>query len=277
MDPGTPLNTLLIACYLISALGCAAATFGLALVIRRTTGASWFFWLLGAGPVLAVQGITRIPAIFIFQSLPPVQRLLAESSLFFWSYMVVLALTAGLCEEGGRWAAWRWIIPRGERSWRNALMLGAGHGGIEAVAVGVLQLLALVNYLALRNASPEALGTDEATVQAVMGQFTQLAGWEPLLGLWERCATLLVHVALSVMVLQAFRRHWSWWFLAVVAHAGLNFGAILLLRSLAGPLGTNTAGVLTEIAISACALAALGLIFALRDPPPVTVEVLEEG
>jgi uncharacterized membrane protein YhfC len=54
---------------------------------------------------------------------------------------VILGLAAGLCEEGARWFAYRFIVPEA-RSWPQGLMLGAGQGvlacfGVASIAIVV--------------------------------------------------------------------------------------------------------------------------------------------
>ena len=58
-------------------------------------------------------------------------------------YYGFLGLTAGLFEETGRWAAFR-LMKRRRRAldWKDALALGLGHGGVEAIWVAVSGLLA---------------------------------------------------------------------------------------------------------------------------------------
>ena len=60
-------------------------------------------------------------------------------------YAVFLGLSAGVFEETARYLTYRFWA-KDARSWSRGLMLGAGHGGSEAILVGAL---AAVNFVAL--------------------------------------------------------------------------------------------------------------------------------
>jgi uncharacterized membrane protein YhfC len=61
----------------------------------------------------------------------------------------LLGLSAGIFEEGARYLMYRFWAKKA-RSWDEALMIGAGHGGVEAILLGLLTVYALVQALALR-------------------------------------------------------------------------------------------------------------------------------
>ena len=83
----------------------------------------------------------------------------------FGPFLVFAAFTAGLFEEGGRWLAFRFLVPPAERQWRTALMLGAGHGGLESMCVGLLVLATLAGYMAVTLLSPETFGAAAPQVE----------------------------------------------------------------------------------------------------------------
>jgi uncharacterized membrane protein YhfC len=119
-----------------------------------------------------------------------------------------LGLSAGLCEETSRWLALR--LSPDARSWRGALALSAGHGGIESVALGAVVLLAVF--------SP---GFEPAT------------GPGALLGAVERAGTLGAHIGLSALVAHGYRkRQLRWLFAAILWHASLDGGVLALARHL---------------------------------------------
>lgn len=72
---------------------------------------------------------------------------------------IVLGLTAGLCEETARLIGYRWLARKaGAFAWRDALMLGAGHGGTEAIILGLLVAVTPVNMVIVRDMNLEQLG-----------------------------------------------------------------------------------------------------------------------
>ena len=91
-----------------------------------------------------------------------------------------------------------------------------------------------------------------------------------LLGALERALTIPLHIAFSVIVLQAFTRKNPWWVvLAVLFHAVVDALAVYF----AGQWGSEPGGLLKVEGIIAIMTAlALVIIFALRQPEPVVVE-----
>jgi uncharacterized membrane protein YhfC len=212
---------------------------------------------------LVSQGITRIPAMIYFQTRPAVQAALAEP-VWFWLFLFFAACTAGLFEEGGRWLAFRFAIPPAERHWRTALMLGAGHGGLESIGIGLLTLAGLVAYVVITILPPETFGGYAAQVAEGRKQFAALQGWEPLLGGWERLGALTIQVALAVLVLQAFLRGRRWWWYAVAAHTLVDFTTVAVLSLVAKAWGRVAAMLVVEGLVTVYALLAFWLIVTLR-------------
>ncbi|MBI3242288.1 MAG: YhfC family intramembrane metalloprotease, partial [Chloroflexi bacterium] len=118
--------------YPLNALLMMALGVGLGLFLARRLNLRWGLFGVGAVTFVASQvvhiplnyGLTWLFANHVLPG-PP-----AEWQLLF--NVTVLGLTAGLCEETARYAVYRWWI-RSARTWREALMFGAGHGGIEAI------------------------------------------------------------------------------------------------------------------------------------------------
>jgi uncharacterized membrane protein YhfC len=237
----------------------------LALVARRRLGVGWRYFGYGALIFFLFQLISRVPLVQLAQTLMAPQ--LRESFALQMAWLAILALTAGLCEEIGRYIGYRWLMGREEKTWSKAVMYGLGHGGLESIVlVGGLTLIGLVNLLIL----PSIIGTLPAEQRALVEQ--QLAAvsgqpdWLPLLGAWERLWAIMFHVAMSVVVLQAFRRGMIWLGLAILAHTMLNFVAVGL------PLMLGMQGLaallVPEVVVTVAGLASLWVIWALRDPPP---------
>jgi uncharacterized membrane protein YhfC len=188
-------------------------------------------------------------------------------------FAAALGLSAGVFEEVARWLAFRVAVPR--RRWGEALALGAGHGGIEAILLGVLVLYQVLQLVAVQGPAAEQL-LEPAQLEALGRQGAQIAAfWSApwyavLLGSLERLFTICFHLSASVLVLQAFRRRNPLWVLAAVLwHTVLDAGAVYIAVAW-GPYWA-------EAAIGVAALASLGIVFALREPdesplPPVPGE-----
>jgi len=163
------------------------------------------------------------------------------------------ASAAGVCEEGARYLGYRFLVPDA-RTWAKALMLGAGHGGLEAILLGGLSSAATLHLIASGTWAPEvlALAAAPSTARALPS-----APMIPLLGALERVFALADHLALSVMVLQTFvRRSWRWLLAAIAWHALLDGAAVY---------GAGTVSALTlEGILAVFALASVGIVAGLR-------------
>ncbi len=237
--------------------------FIVAIIARLRLGVLWRYFWYGTLVFLVFQLLTRVPAVLALNAAFASQLKASASFRFTWA--LILSLTAGLFEEVGRYVGYRLFMRREEKTWSKAVMYGIGHGGIESVVlVGALGLLSLVNIFVTSNSNLNALTTSQHT--AVIQQFMTINAqpiWFPLLGAWERLWTLPVHIALSVMVLQVFRRNkMSWLWLAILAHAIVDFTSVEILQV----LGTSTtASLITEGVIALFGIIAIMVIWRLRD------------
>ena len=242
----------------------------LGVALKRRLGTRWALYGVGAITFVASQAVhlplnIGLTALFNQGLLPA-----PPEAWGAWFNPVVLGLTAGLCEEIARYAVYRWWIKRA-RTWREALMFGAGHGGLEAILLGISVIAAFVVFFNLRRAGsdlsivpPEQQG---ALAQQIAAYWS--ADWPlTLLGAVERAFALCFHLSLAVIVLQALtRRNLLWLVGAILWHASLNAVALIVLP-LWGPYWT-------EAVIGVFALAALVIVFALRpkdgEAPPAPV------
>lgn len=238
----------------------------LAIIARRKLGVGWRYFGFGALIFFLFQMITRVPLMTFAQSLIAPQLQSSRALLYGW--LVVASLTAGLFEEIGRYVGYRWLMRGEEKTWNKAVMYGLGHGGLESMLlVAGLTAIGLINLIVLPtiplNTLPEA---QQAQVGQQLAAVAAQPEWVPLLGAWERLWTIPIHVALSTIVLQVFRRgdiRWLW--LAVLAHTAVNVAGTMTLQLLGGQ---STAGLLaTEAVIALLGVAALGVAWRLRDTP----------
>ncbi|WP_175823584.1 YhfC family glutamic-type intramembrane protease [Burkholderia sp. BCC0419] len=170
---------------------------------------------------------------FVFQ---PVLRLSWQAPLFHWlgteprwhlPMLVFAALTAGLFEECGRWVAFRYLLPKRHDA-QTAVMLGLGHGGLEAMLlVGAGFVVLGAGYL-LAHAG---VVVPEGAQSLIGSQFAGMTLASPFLALFERVSAMAAHVGLSLIVLQAFVRGAKRWLVyAIALHFVFDLAAVLLTR-----------------------------------------------
>ncbi len=266
------MNRLLVASFIVA----FAADVITPILIARWIWRRWKppaqIWLWGAAVFMGSQVLTRIPIVTYIQAQSGLQEALDRSFTLYLAFTLALSLSAGLFEEGGRWIGYRYLVR--EHTTPNALLYGAGHGGLESIGIGALIASTLASYLVLTG--PALPGMNVLTpeqlklLDGARAQFTALAGWEPLLGGVERVATQPVHLALSLLVLRAFTRSARWWWVALGAHTWLDFSTLLLTRFATHRWGQSRGPLLVESLVVIYGLAALWVIRRLMrsSPPP---------
>lgn len=238
-----------------------AMPLGLGVFLARTLRHGWRIFLVGSATFVVSQ-ILHIP--FNAWVLSPIlSRLGIVQPREGWGLVgtaVALGLSAGVFEEGARYLVLkRWL--RDARRWGQAVMFGAGHGGAEAAALGVLALVALFQAIAYRDAdlstlvTPDRLGAAQAQLKAYWAAPASLV----MLGSVERAIALCVQVSLAVVVLQAvIRRNPAWLGLAIFWHALVDASAVAVVGTW-GPYWT-------EGMLAVMALVSLAVLFKLRQP-----------
>lgn len=231
----------------------------LALWLRRRYGPAWSS--LGWGALtFPLSQLLRLPLLLGTTALlnPVAQAWDAER--LFWINFVVLTLTSGLFEEGARYVVLRWWA-KGVRDWKEGLFYGAGHGGIEAIlivggtAISNLVLLASADVVLgqVGQMAPGQAAAVTAQIEAVRAITWLLVS----LTLWERVVAIVLHIGLSLLVLQGVKRNRFGLVVgAMLIHAAFNGAALLAVRY---TTPTATEGILTVLA-----LLPLHLIWRLR-------------
>lgn len=164
-----------------------------------------------------LNGLSRLHEGALFSSMDPETLTLVNAA--------ILGLLAGMCEEPARLAAF-WLLKNKANTWGGALTLGAGHGGIESIIVGLSVLSSYAVMLAVTTGGKDIPGLPQAQVEAMQN----MAWHMPLAGAVERIFTIILHLALSVMVWIAYsRRAWLIFALAILWHAVIDALAVILI------------------------------------------------
>lgn len=175
---------------------------------------------------------------------------------------IALGLSAGLCEEIARYVAWRFALKKRGRTYQEALQFGAGHGGIEAMIVGVIAVLQVGGMvvmsfvpLATIGVSPENMGAAEAQRDA----FWLTPAYHGALGGLERLFAMAIHIACSVLVVRAVARRQPVWLLAAIAlHTAVDAALVFAV--------SRWGAVPAELGAALFGLFSLFVIWQLREP-----------
>ncbi len=246
-----------------------AIPIALAIYLARRFRLGWRLWWIGAAGFIISQ-VGHLPFNWILNRLFVMGMLPTPPNSWRLIFFAILGgLSAGLFEELTRAGIYRWWADDA-RSWRKGFQLGAGHGGAEAIILGGLVLIGFVNVLILsgpdaaRLVSPDQMALVQQQVAAYWSGNPFLA----LLGAVERVFSIINHLALSLIVLQAFiRRQPAWIAVAVLYHTLLDGS----MAYCAGLWGKQTWGMLAvEGIIGIGALVSLMIIIVLYRPEPAS-------
>ncbi len=230
-------------------------------VLHRRRGARWRFFFIGALTFVFSQ-ILHIPFNWLvlqqWQLIPTDTAVL--SNLIILS--IFLGLSAGVFEEGARYLTYRfWATDA--RSWGSGLMLGTGHGGIEAILVALIGAINIGALVLIRlGFLPDLVPPDQMhLLDAQMTAVFDAPWYTALLPLLERALVLPLHMALSLMVMQVFTRGFSLWLLAAILWHGL-VDAVAVFSAITWGIPVS------EALLAVSALVSVGVIFWLKAPEP---------
>lgn len=177
--------------------------------------------LFGALTFLVFQLVLRIPLLQILKPYYPG----AESRLTGWSlalYSFYLSATAALFEEGGRVLVFTFFMKK-RKDWKNAVAMGIGHGGLEAIALTGITYFNNLIMIAMINAGLFQNSTDPLISQAVQ-QLTETSSWIFLIAGVERVLAIALHIGFSVLVVYGLTsKEYKYVLYAFIAHFLLNF------------------------------------------------------
>lgn len=153
------------------------------------------------------------------------------------AYCVYGALAAGIFEETGRFVAYKTLMKK-HYSTKNAVLMGLGHGGCEAI---MLLGITLLTYLMMAIASntmgmdtllQQTAGGNPEVMEAAKAQLESIRGYNfasMAMGLFERVIAMIFHVCMSVFVYKSVTQKGKIWLYptAILLHALLDFPAVL--------------------------------------------------
>lgn len=258
--------------YIVNFLGMIVLPILLGFFLTRRFKLSWKLILAGALTFIVSQ-VLHIPLVLWMTAAFKDGTLPAIPSAWALTFnAVVLGLLAGIFEETARYILYKFVLKR-TSTWEQGVVVGAGHGGVEALLLGVAAALAFVNMLIYQN-------MDLSTVPGIPVEQVELAKqqvaayWSApvymaFMGMIERVFAICLHLSLSVMVLYSIVAKKPFWFWAALLwHALVDAAAVFLIQKI------SVVGL--EAVVAVMALFSLGIMFYLRGKFPVPVVPLSE-
>ncbi len=209
-----------------------------AVLFRRRFTAPWWLFLVGAATFVGSQ-LYHLPLNEWLAELGVIGPI-ASSDGDFLRTAVILGVSAGLCETVARAVAYGLLFRKGAaRRREDALMVGLGHGGIEAMGLIAIIMAASISALwAMRGTDLSTLNlpADQLAVLTSQLQTLDRVSWQPFAALFERVMAMTLHVVLSLLVWQAFkRRNVLYGLVALLYHTLFDFTAVYFSQTLAQP------------------------------------------
>lgn len=244
---------------IIGVLGMILLPILLGFWLTRKFKLSWKLFFAGALTFIASQ-VLHIPFLYGLTALfangmlpsPPA----AWNTIF---NAVLLGLLAGIFEETARYILFKFFLKKA-RTWQEGVLVGAGHGGVEAIILGVLGVFTIINMVVMRNMDLSAMGIP--VDQLELGKQQVAAFWSSpaymgLLGFAERVFAICLHISLSVMVLYSVAcKKPIWFWLAMLWHAFVDAAAVYLMPGIGA--------VAVEGVMAGMAIVSLVIFFGLR-------------
>lgn len=158
----------------------------------------------------------------------------ARGGISLWVLGVAAGLSAGVFEEIARYLALKFWMKKDTHT-LLPVKYGIGHGGVEALLVGILALIALIQVLVLRGDGViEALDPEQVVVvQSQLEAYWAGPWYHSLLGAWERISAMLFHVGASILVYKTVRsKKPIYLIVAVLGHALIDAFAVISVQQM---------------------------------------------
>lgn len=200
----------------------------LGILLRRRFRVSWLLFGVGAFTFIGSQ-IVHLPLNNLLTKIGIIPAG-TETSWLIAQAAIVLGLTAGLCETFARVVGYL-LLKRARRA-EDGLMLGIGHGGIEAmILIGIIATGSIAQLFLLRGVD---LTTMSFSAEQIAYLHTQLDTFNQnpliaLLPLGERLMAMTLHIVLSMMVLYAFQQRKRIWVLWAILYHSVVDGVVVAL------------------------------------------------
>jgi uncharacterized membrane protein YhfC len=225
---------------------------------------TWKIWLIG-GMTFIISQLFHIPFNSIILN-PILGNVPGGAGGLVGA--LILGLSAGVFEECARYGMFRWLL-KDKRSWRIALLAGAGHGGVEAIFLGAVVLWVFINMVAVRHADLTKLNLAPDQIDIARQQiqtYWNLPWYISMFGALERIFTIPFHIMASVLVLQVFTRRpgqqqLGWLGLAILLHTLMDASAVFI--------ATQWGGYAAEAVLGGLAILDIVIVFTLRQPEPL--------
>lgn len=187
-----------------------------AIFVTKKRGVSWRVISYGALGYLIVQALVSIILNGLSNLIQNWETAAADGT-YLLSQVLISVLLGTLLGVLIRWLGMKYLKLGGLQS---AYGISIGYGGVESLMlVGLPLLMTFITMLSNVNIDPESTTLEPAVVQQLQ-ELWELQFFVPLATAVERLAALIMHFAVTILVLQVFIRRKHLW---LAAAFGLEF------------------------------------------------------
>jgi uncharacterized membrane protein YhfC len=158
----------------------------------------------------------------------------SQGGISLWVLGAAAGLSAGVFEEIARYLALKFWLKK-DTNTLLPLKYGIGHGGVEALLVGIIALSAVVQVLVLRGEGIiGALDPEQASlVKSQLEAYWAVPWYQSLLGAWERISAMLFHLGASILVYKTVRsKRPVFLIVAIIGHALMDAFAVITVQQM---------------------------------------------
>jgi uncharacterized membrane protein YhfC len=232
----------------------------LAIILVRRFKISYLPVLIGAGIFFVVQ-LLQVPILQWLSNL--VGDAADEGMMQTVLDALVMGVSAGVFVETARMLVMKYV-KQVERDLPDALAIGVGYGAAETILlVGLPVLTSFITMLSYRSVTNASLSFSADMISQIKALWS-LPWYTPLLGAFERLTALLMHVTLSVMVVQVFIKGKMQWLFAAMGWHMLYESLSIFLSGLATNAGLIEGMLLVITVVNLLILKKLGVFSLFR-------------
>ncbi|MDA1642152.1 YhfC family intramembrane metalloprotease [Bacillus cereus group sp. TH177-1LC] len=142
-------------------------------------------------------------------------------------YALYGGLSAGFFEEIGRLVGFYYLLKK-YREWKDGIGYAIGHGGIEAILIGVIagiQNLLMSNMINSGGFEKLLTTNNNSNLLAIKEQLVNTSSYMYLMIGVERISAFIIQISLSLLVLYGVKNNKKFLFVlyAIVIHASVDF------------------------------------------------------
>jgi len=211
--------------------------------LKRKLGVSWRVISYGLLGYFIVQSLLSLllngTATLVDNGTIPISE-----QGFIILQLVLSVLLAAVLGVLIRWMGMKYLTEKLD-TLEAAYGIGVGYGGAESILlVGLPLLMTFISMLSNMNIDPQTTTLDPGVV-AQLEELWQVPFYFPLAGSLERIAAFVMHITVTVLILQVFKRKNAIWIAAALgvelvvngliiglAQLGLDYGWVILLTIL---------------------------------------------